>query len=317
MSKLVQLMKYHDGDSDTERKRALDGLEDKNIKKLLLAEELDSGVLIQKEVFKTIHEAMKPAVVMRNALPTINIKKLYLRYPVVVDDVVYAPEVPEATEIPIPKAENLKYIEFRMKKYGLRPVITREMVEDAEYDVIERCLRQAGEQLENGLNRDALSMMMSEADHDNDVIADNELVSMSDIADCVYKVKSNKYLPDNMIVSPIAEAELLKDSRMLMSIVPNEALIRSGDIGTRILGLKMFSTNIECENALFTWGGCKAQDPIAFVYDYDQCGMIVMREELRIERYNDPIRDLVGMTATMRYDVGSIHPLAISRLEHK
>jgi hypothetical protein len=148
-------------------------------------------------------------------------------------------------------------------------------------------------------------------------VAKDDLVSMSDIADCVYKVKSNKYLPDNMIVSPIAEAELLKDSRMLMSVVPNEALIRSGDIGTRILGLKMFSTNIAAENALFTWGGDKAQDPIAFVYDYDQAGMIVMREELRIEHYNDPIRDLVGMTATMRYNVGSIHPLAISRLVHK
>lgn len=315
MSLLVQLMRYYDGDSN-DKKRALESIEDKRIKKLLLAEELDSGVLIQKEVYKTIHEAMKPARVMRDALPTINTNKLYLRYPVVDDGVVYAPEVPEATEIPMAKGEQLKYIEFKIRKYGVRPVITREMVEDAEYDVIERCLRQAGEQLENGLNKAALEMLISDADPNNDVKASGEMASISDVADSIYKIKRHKYLPDTMVVSPIAEAELLKDSRMLMSIVPNETLVRSGDIGTRILGLKMLSTNIDAENALFNWGGNKSQDPIAVIYDYSEAGMIVMREELRIERYSDPIRDLVGMTATMRYDVGSIHPESISRLEH-
>jgi hypothetical protein len=42
-----------------------------------------------------------------------------------------------------------------------------------------------------------------------------------------------------------------------------------------------------------------------------------MREELRVERYSDPIKDLVGMTATMRFGVGKIRDTSICRLEHK
>ena len=314
--RLVQLMKYHDGDSAT-RKKVLDRIEDKKLKELLLAEELDSGVLIQKEVYRTIHEAMDPTRCMRDALPTIKTNKMYLRYPVVENGIVYAPKVPEATDIPMAETENLKFAEFRVFKYGIRPVITREMVEDAEYDVIARQLKQAGEQLENGLNLAALEMLMAEADHDNDIITEEDVATVADIGECIYKLKSKKFLPDTMVMSPLFEAMLLNDVHLLSAPYPNEKAFRAGDIGKPILGLNLFSTNVDAKNALFTFGGKNSQDPLALIYDYDQAGMILMREELRVERYSDPIKDLVGMSATMRFGVGKIRDTAISRLEHK
>jgi hypothetical protein len=52
------------------------------------------------------------------------------------------------------------------------------------------------------------------------------------------------------------------------------------------------------------------------VFDSKSCGGIGMRQDTRVEQYKDPIRDLVGMSVTMRaacqYGVAN----AISRVEY-
>jgi hypothetical protein len=39
------------------------------------------------------------------------------------------------------------------------------------------------------------------------------------------------------------------------------------------------------------------------ILDSTHAGAIAMRRDLTVDRYEDPIRDLVGMSVTMRYDV--------------
>jgi hypothetical protein len=36
------------------------------------------------------------------------------------------------------------------------------------------------------------------------------------------------------------------------------------------------------------------------VFDSKSCGGIGMRQDVRVERYADPVRDLIGMSTTMR-----------------
>lgn len=319
MSKLIKMLEYYTEDSAAQRQKIIEDTKDKELKQLLLSTESTPDILIKEEVVNTIQEAMRASLVMRDALPVMKTEGKYVKYPVSDKGVVYAADVPEGKEIPTTD-EKLREVEFTVKKIGVRPLITHEMVADQkerDFNLVERLLKQAGEQLENKLNRDALETLLKDADATHDVQIEKDGNILDYIAKAVYNVKKRKFLPDTLVISPIAEAKLLTDSRMLLSIIPDKQLIQEGMNYPKILGLKMLSTNIDAEYGTFNWGGNEPQDPIALIYDYDQAGMIIIREELRVERYDDPIRDLEGMAVTMRYATGVIHPDAICKLEHE
>ena len=315
MNKLVKFMQYKNGSED-KRARLLDATDDPNVKKLLLSEEMDKGILIKKEVQKTIIDAMKPHLVMRSALPTAKVSKPWIRIPYVRDaGKMFAPVVKEGQEIPTIDPEKLDYKDFTVEKHGFRPLITREMVEDSEYDVVARELRRVGEMLENTVNKEALEVLMKDADHLNDCVTRTDIVTVRDIADCVFKVRNKGYVPDTMVLSPRAESDLLTDVHFLSAPYRDETALREGKFGTRLLGLRIYTTNVPASFGANDFGGNKSMDPVALIYDKDQAASIMMREELRVTRYDDPIRDIVGMTCENRFGVRVIQAESISMLK--
>ena len=51
------------------------------------------------------------------------------------------------------------------------------------------------------------------------------------------------------------------------------------------------------------------------VYDSVAAAATGMRRDLTVENYDDPIKDMVGMTVTSRFDVEVIIPNATCRIE--
>lgn len=299
MSEFVNLMRYAMADNN-ERKRILNKIQDKRVVQLLQSEDIENTTLIQEEVYKEVLAGANPMLCMRDALPVIKVNTNSLRY-VIGESGSYAAEVAEGAEIPINTQDYTK-VDFVIKKVGVRPLITKELIEDGLFDIVALELRKAGENIENKLNKDAVESLLKGALADSvDYSATSGGVQA--VASAITNVKKNGFVPNTLVLSAYAEGELLKDSNLAYANRAGDTeAIRRGGIGTTLLGLTPYVTTVDAELGGETFGNSAAEDsPIALVYDKNAAGAIAMRRDLTVDRYEDPIRDLVGMSVTMRY----------------
>jgi len=311
-------MKYAFGDN-ADRKKILVRLQKSNdrkdmrIVKLLQSEEIESTTLIQEEVFSTVLEGAEPAQCMRDALPIIKVNTNALRY-VVGEEGAYAGEVAEGAEIPIDTQDYTKR-DFTIKKVGVRPLITKELIEDGLFDVIDLELRKAGAKIENKLNKDALEELLNNVANSVTVGTADQL-SVGDIASALQSVRGSNFQPDKLILSSLGEGTLLADSNLAyVAYAGDNAALRRGSVGASLLGLTPMVTTVDAKDSSGnSWGGTDAGDILAIVLDGDHAGATAMRRDLTVDRYEDPIRDLVGISITMRYDVKYLMSKAMCKI---
>ena len=272
------------------------------VRELLLSETIESTTLIQAEAHATVMEGSEPSICLRRALPTVGMKSRTMNW-TVGETGTYAPEVPEATDIPI---DNQDYdtVEFKAKKYGVRPLITKELIEDGLFNVAELEMRKAGRRVENRLNQNGITELIDSAGLEHDCA--NANVGIKAIASAVSLVRAAGFNPDTLIMHPEAEAAVLQEF-VPTNYYPTEAIVNTGMV-PNILGLRSFTCGVTNHSSgTETWGYGSAADEIGMVvYDSIAAAAIGMRRDITVENYDDPIKDMVGMTVTSRFDVEAI-----------
>lgn len=280
------------------------------VKELLLTEAIESTTLIQTEVAKTILEGAEPAKCLRQAIPTVNMNSNVLSW-TVGETGTYAGVVAEAAEIPI-ETQDYSTVTFTALKYGVRPVITSELVEDGLFNIIELELRKSGARIENSLNRLGISYMIDNLDQDEHDTAGSDQ-GIKAVAAAVSTVRAAGFNPDTLIMNPEAEAKILAEF-VPTNYYPTESIVNTGMI-PNILGLKTFTNSI-VSNGSETWGYAAGGEIGMLVFDSAQAAAIGMRKDITINQYNDPIRDLVGMSVLARFDVKTLLAKAGCRVEY-
>ncbi|MCK5616140.1 phage major capsid protein [Candidatus Pacearchaeota archaeon] len=279
------------------------------VKELLLSEAIESTTLIQAEAHATVMEGSEPSICLRAALSVIGMKSRTMNW-TVGETGTYAPEVAEATDIPI---DNQDYdtVEFVAKKYGVRPLITRELIEDGLFNVAELEMKKAGRRVENRLNQNGITELIDSAGLEHDTAGTNQGIKA--IAAAVSQVRGAGFNPDTLIMHPEAEAIVLQEF-VPTNYYPTEAIVNTGMV-PNILGLKTHTCGV-VDNGTQEWGYAAGGEIGMVVYDSVAAAAIGMRRDITVENYDDPIKDMVGMTVTSRFDVESIIPNACSRVEY-
>jgi HK97 family phage major capsid protein len=296
---LAKLLEYHLAD-DSRREKIVHQIP-KPLAKLLETEEVESSTLIQEEVYRVVLEGAEPAVCMRDAIPVIRTKTNALRY-VMGSAGTYADEVSEGAEIPI-KTDSYSKADFTIKKIGTRPLITRELIDDGLFDVATLELKKAGKRIENKLNRDAINELISNASGSQGYY-NASAVGVSDVAQAIGTMKSANRTPDTLIMTPGFEAMLLRDSNLVyVNRAGTSETLRRGIVGS-IFGLKVYSLSVTTANG--SWDGSNQSGIGAVLLDSTVAGAIAVKRDISVERYDDPIRDLEGISVTMRYGVKSL-----------
>ena len=305
---LVKMLGYHLAKDPEEREILIGDIDQMKVErlgeplsKLLLNEEVESGTLIQEEVYKTILEGSEPAKCMREAIPVVRTKTNSLRWTMGASGA-YADEVSEGGEIPI-NTDTYSSATFTIKKYGTRPVITKDLIEDGLFDVVAWELKKAGMRMENKLNRDAINELISNASGSQGYY-NSSAVGVSDIAKAIGTMKAANRNPDTLIITPGFEAMLLQDSNLVYANrAGSDAALKRGFVDG-IFGLKVVTLGVTTSNG--SWTG-SAQDGVgAILLDSTCAGAIAMRRDITVEKYDDPIRDLEGISVTMRYGVKTL-----------
>lgn len=279
------------------------------VRELLLTTAIESTTLIQTEMHATVLEGAEPWKCMRQACTVLPMKANTLTIPV--GEVgSYAPEVAEGAEIPI-SDQDYTSVTLTAKKYGVRPMITDEMVADALYPVIEMEIRKAGAKLENTLNQIALTELIDNTSaNEHDTAGSNQGIKA--IASAIKKVKADGFIPDRIVLHPDAEALIMADY-IPTGYVGAEAA-QSGKL-PNLLGLSPFITNV-ADASSQTWEYNSDGDIGMVVFDSGNSTVIGERQPITIKRYEDIVRQLQGGTVSARWAVGTLQANAGARIEY-
>lgn len=279
------------------------------VRELLLSTAIESTTLLQTEMHATVLEGAEPWKCMRQACTVLPMKANTLTIPV--GEVgSYAPEVAEGAEIPI-SDQDYTAVTLTAKKYGVRPMITDEMVADALYPVIEMEIRKAGAKLENTLNQIALTNLIdntSANEHD----ASGSNLGIKAIATAIKLVKADGFIPDRIVLHPDAEALIMAD--YIPSGYVGAEAAQSGKL-PNLLGLSPFITNV-ADASSQTWEYNSDGDIGMVVFDSGNSTVIGERQPITIKRYEDIVRQIQGGTVSARWAVGTLQANAGARIEY-
>ena len=293
----------------------------KPARELLLSEAIESTNLIQTEIYNTVIEGSQPARCMRNAVNIYPMKSNVMDIPFG-ESGRYAPFVGEGAEYTIRNQDYSKRT-FTAKKIGEIPLCTKEMVNDSQFAVIELEVKAAGEACENTMNQWMLQILLDNAGNEYDInAAVAALGGAAAIREAKALIAADGYKADTTIYNPQVETYICKDYTPIAYNPVAQDQMRTGLL-PMILGTKLYECGVELttstaptKSASYTWGAPTDGYIGMCLIDKAKAGGIGMREDLFVEDYRDPLRDLVSGKVSMRVACQYGLANAISRVEY-
>lgn len=282
-----------------------------NARELLQTEGLAASGLIPTEVYATVIEGSEPAKCMRNAIPVYRMPSHVMTIPYG-ETGTYSSIVAEGAEVPI-TTETYSVATLTADKYGERPMISREMVADAKFDVIAMEIRKAGYKIENALNRLTLNTFI-------DATGGNAGTYQTDCgnagatphifsASAMGTLIGRGFTPTDTIMCPVFYGTVMGTMATLNTTSAN-AVMQQGQLPNTFYGTRVHICGVADSAATYTWGWSADGYFGALIIDRNACGAIGIREDINVEQYSDPVRDLVGMKVTARFDAVSLQATA-------
>ena len=173
------------------------------------------------EINRIVWEALQPNLIFRELVtiwhtnnPTYRFIRAIL--------IPRAYDVAEAAEIPI-AGEKYDYVDVTMRKIGVRPQISRELVEDAVWDVVARQLAEGGRAMAQKENELGIAILNTSASSSNNYqgygctqdCASHGTLAYGDIVKGIGQLRGQNAFPDTLVVNPSEEASVLQDSNFI------------------------------------------------------------------------------------------------------
>ena len=181
------------------------------------------------------------------------------------------------------------------------PLAPKELVEDAEFGLIENEVSLAGMRLENTLNQDAISALIDSAEHELSI---NALSYPEAIAEASNEVASSQFTPTYMIATP---------DFFFSAFGSFESPIMKNTNQGGLLNMVFLPV---LSNGNKNWAWENTGDIGAVVLDAEMAGLILMKEDITVKKYSDPLDDLRGAIVEMKYKVVVTKPKAICIIKH-
>jgi len=278
-----------------------------NARELLQTEGLATTNLIPTEVYATVLEGSEPAKCMRNAIAVYRMPSHVMTVPYG-ETGTYASVVAEGAEVPI-ETETISVGTLTADKYAVRPMISREMVADAKFDIIAGEIRKAGYKIENALNRLALNVMIDATGADAGTYqtdcGGSGATPLAFTAKAVGTLVGRGFQCTDIIMCPEFYG-LIMSAFTSLSTSTADRVTAGGIAPSTLFGANTHLLGVADSAATYVWGFSSNGYFGALLVDRNAAGCIGMREDINVEQYSDPVRDLVGMKVAARFDAISL-----------
>lgn len=210
-------------------------------------------------------------------------------------------EVGEGAEVPL---DNIGFstVTYTPKKYGVAIRITREMMEDSQFDLKSINLAHVGKRFaENETN-----LVLGQLDSAANTVAGGAQVTLANIAEAIFNVEDSDYVPSDYLIGNEVHQDLMNiDTFVDANKAGNNDLMQRGFVGT-IFGLNVarFSTN----------AGANAVATSSYVFDRGNSYGIAIARDITLENVMLPTFDMEGAVVTQRIDVKVLRTSAICKI---
>ena len=210
-------------------------------------------------------------------------------------------EVGEGAEVPLDNID-FESVSFTPIKYGVAIRITREMIEDSQFDLKSPNIRTAGRRFaENETN-----LILAQVDTANATTGGGAALTIANIAESIFDVRSNDFRATDYLLGEEQYHDLMNiDTFVEADKAGNSSFLRTGVVGT-IFGLNVvtFSANAGA-NAVATSG---------YIFDRSQAYAIALARDITMEAVTLPAFDMEGAVLTQRIAVATLRTTAIYKI---
>jgi hypothetical protein len=280
----------------------------------------DASILFPKVISRTLKEASEPAQLITPLLSVIRLGKgRSLEIPAV--NAIQAAEIPEGQEYPEQALAFAKQVEGKVSKKGVKLAFTEEVIADSLWDIVGMHVRAAGRAMTRLKEQIALSRFKDAAtivfDNTDGAIDDttgrdvngafNKSITWNDVIDMAAVLMAENHIPTDFIIHPLMWAVFLKDSVFQAGgaasggawgyrvTSPDSTLNNTAPMGLNVLVSPFVSFTAKS-------GGTPAKSDI-FLIDSNEVGVLLVKDDMSTDEWNDPTRDIRSLKLKERYDI--------------
>jgi len=202
-------------------------------------------------------------------------------------------QVGEGSEIPMDAIEYDTSVTIEPIKYGVSIRITREMMEDSQFNLLQRNLKYAGKRFAEK----ETELIITELNSTTNAVTGGAAITIANIAEGMNYLERYDYTPTDFLVGD----NILQDLRNIDTFVEadkagNTDMMKKGFLGT-IFGMNVarFSRNATATPSTYCLYG--------YIIDRDNAFIISYKRDITIENFDLPTFDMQGAAITMRVDV--------------
>lgn len=206
-------------------------------------------------------------------------------------------KVAEGASVPISE-HAYTTVNIKPDKFGVRPLITKEMIEDSQFNLMQDNLKQG--MLELAYNETAL--IVSALDGAATTVAGGAALTIANITTAMLALENNNYKPSVLFIGP----EALNDLRNIDTFVEynksGDNALHTGAIGN-IFGMEVVKV---------TAGGFTTTS--SYVVDASQAYAVVEKRGIESKEYEDVPADQMGVLLTQRVAVSLLRSAAVAKI---
>lgn len=280
----------------------------------------DASALFPKVISRTLKEAAEPALLVTPLLSVVRMGKgRSMEFPAI--NAIQAAEIPEGQEYPEQQLAFAKQIEGKVSKKGVKVSFTEEVISDSLWDIVGLHVRAAGRAMARLKEQIALQRFAAAAtkvfDNTDGAIANttglgstgvaNSSLAWDDVVDMAAVLMAEGHIATDFILHPLMWSVFLKDSSFHMGGALNarawDFKVGSKDgaaNATSPLGMNVLLSPFVGFTAKA--GATPAKSDI-FLIDRNEVGILLVKDDMSTDQFNDPTRDIRSLKLKERYDI--------------
>lgn len=295
----------------------------------------DANIMIPKVISQVVAEAAEPMLLASQFFQKVQLNEgrsmEFIHF-----GAIRAFEIGEGMEYPNQTLNLTKQgigsLDVKVKKYGLKVQITDEMISDSQWDVIGLHLKAAG----RAMARKKEEVIFEEFNRHGHVVFDanefapdeegyptgrgfdgnyNGTLAAEDLTDMAVSVMAAGFTPTDIVMHPLCWSLFAKNAALEGSSIAafGQGTVAGTDprtfAATNSSGLNIiFSPFVPFDQVNKTFD--------FYLVDRNNIGVIVVKDDISTEQFDDPLRDIQTMKIKERYGVGILNGglgLAVAR----
>ncbi len=287
----------------------------------------DAPILFPKVINRTLREAAEPQLLVTPLLSVVRLGQgRSLEFPAV--NAIQAAEIPEGQEYPEQALAFAKQIEGKVSKKGVKVAFTEEVIQDSLWDIVGLHVRAAGRAMARLKEQIALSRFKDAAtvvfDNDSGSYEDtvglgntgaaNKSLTWDDVIDMSAVLMAENHVPTDFIIHPLMWALFAKNAVMYggdsipkgswgMNVSSKDGVAQA----TAPLGLNVIVSPYVSFTAktgqVDQSNGLNAAKSDVFLIDRNEVGVLLVKDDMSTDEWNDPTRDIRALKMKERYDI--------------